>query len=485
MSDGSTSNETRKGAIYAMQLACSVGKKVCEENESFAPMSAACIVAGDTLLHFKHIYGSSDPLAFDLSQFVHNWKSAETKHDALVAYQLQDKNETLKRGILEVDSENRVSNFLEKPVPTETESRLACPPVYGLRAETIDLVNDFFEENQELPLDKKDSPGTFIQWLIERRKANNTLLTDPFLVSLISGRFDIGNVEQYKHAIAVFGLTKFAMTKTKAPRVAVGKSYARVGLLGNPSDGYYGKTISFTVENFYSEVLIRESGSGKQVRFFEISKYSSLAQLSEKAPAEGYCGGLRLLKAASTKFFSMCRQRDLPPEYKDRLEARGFDMYFNSCIPLQVGLAGSSSIVCSVFRALAAFYQIPLESLGSKEIWPQYILDVEVKELGIAAGLQDRVAQFYEGLVFMDFERKIMDVDGHGYYEHLPIHVLEQLPALYVVYLNEKPSESGVVHVSLRKRFQDGEPEVLQAMKEFADITEQGKHLLLSKDLAK
>jgi glucuronokinase len=30
--------------------------------------------------------------------------------------------------------------------------------------------------------------------------------------------------------------------------------YARVGFLGNPSDGFYGKTISFSLANFYAEV---------------------------------------------------------------------------------------------------------------------------------------------------------------------------------------------------------------------------------------
>jgi hypothetical protein len=30
--------------------------------------------------------------------------------------------------------------------------------------------------------------------------------------------------------------------------------YARIGLLGNPSDGFYGKTISFSLANFYAEV---------------------------------------------------------------------------------------------------------------------------------------------------------------------------------------------------------------------------------------
>lgn len=35
--------------------------------------------------------------------------------------------------------------------------------------------------------------------------------------------------------------------------------------------------------------------------------------------------------------------------------------------------------------------------------FPSIILSVETDELGIAAGLQDRVIQCYGGLVFMDF----------------------------------------------------------------------------------
>lgn len=37
------------------------------------------------------------------------------------------------------------------------------------------------------------------------------------------------------------------------------KAYARVGLLGNPSDVYNGKTISFTLSNFYASVILRPS----------------------------------------------------------------------------------------------------------------------------------------------------------------------------------------------------------------------------------
>ena len=31
--------------------------------------------------------------------------------------------------------------------------------------------------------------------------------------------------------------------------------YARIGLLGNPSDGYGGKTIALSIDNFWAEVI--------------------------------------------------------------------------------------------------------------------------------------------------------------------------------------------------------------------------------------
>ena len=41
-----------------------------------------------------------------------------------------------------------------------------------------------------------------------------------------------------------------------------------------------------------------------------------------------------------------------------------------------------------------------------------FILDVEISELYIQAGLQDRVIQVYEGLVDMDFDKELIDKQG-------------------------------------------------------------------------
>ena len=59
--------------------------------------------------------------------------------------------------------------------------------------------------------------------------------------------------------------------------------YARAGLLGNPSDGYFGKTISFAMSNFRARVLLYPSGrleikpEAKLRAVLEISRYLSTA----------------------------------------------------------------------------------------------------------------------------------------------------------------------------------------------------------------
>ena len=48
-------------------------------------------------------------------------------------------------------------------------------------------------------------------------------------------------------------------------------------------------------------------------------------------------------------------------------------------------------------------------------------------DLGITAGLQDRVIQTYEGVVYMDFDRSIMESRGHGDYTPLSPALLPRL----------------------------------------------------------
>ena len=250
------------------------------------------------------------------------------------------------------------------------------------------------------------------------------------------------------------------------------RAHARAGLLGNPSDGFYGKTIAFIIRNFTVEVTLYESPELEVLDSDEDrSRFSSLDDLVRQVNLYGYYGGVRLIKAAIRKFADFFARRHIT------LPRRNFTIRYRSNIPRLVGLGGSSAIVTAVIRALMRFYGLEIP----KTLLPSLALAAETEELKIPAGLQDRVIQAYEGVVYMDFAKKLVEADGHGYYEPLP---KDCLPLLFVAYRAELAEGSEVVHSGLRVRFDRGEPAVVNAMKKFASFAERGREALLAHDTA-
>ncbi|MEZ0385797.1 MAG: mevalonate kinase, partial [Verrucomicrobium sp.] len=135
----------------------------------------------------------------------------------------------------------------------------------------------------------------------------------------------------------------------------------------------------------------------------------------------------------------------------------------------------SSAIICACLRALMEFYGV--EDQIPKHIQPNLVLSVENDELGIPAGLQDRVIQVYEGVVFMDFNRGHMETLGHGIYEELDPALL---PKLYVAYTKRLSEGTEVFHNDIRSRWNRGERDVVSAMYHWANLAERVKELLLS-----
>lgn len=247
-------------------------------------------------------------------------------------------------------------------------------------------------------------------------------------------------------------------------------AYARAGLLGNPSDGFFGKTISHVVKNFSAQVVCYEWPEleiilSRQDR----CQFERLEDLVEDVKLNGLYGGLRLIKAAIKSFAEHCQEKGIP------LPPQNFALRYDTDIPRQVGLGGSSAIITAVFRALMRFYDVSIQ----REILPNLILAVETRDIGIRAGLQDRVCQVYEGLVYMDFDSSCMETLGHGHYEPLDPRLL---PPLYIAYRQDLSEISGIVHNDLHARWERGEPEVHEAMQTFAELAEQGKKCLLRED---
>ena len=250
-------------------------------------------------------------------------------------------------------------------------------------------------------------------------------------------------------------------------KVLRGAAPARAGLLGNPSDGSFGRTISVVVRNFSARAVIYEWPDLEIVLSQEDRcLFDRIEDLVEDVKLHGLYGGLRLIKAAIKKFAEHCRTADL------QIPSRNFSLRYATDIPRQVGLAGSSAIITAVFRGLMEFYEVSIP----REILPSLILAVETDEIGIHAGLQDRVSQVYGGLVYMDFEREFLEARGHGQYEPLDPSLL---PPLYLAYRRDLSKISGVYHGNLRARWESGDTEVVAAMQEFAELAKRGRECIL------
>ncbi len=250
------------------------------------------------------------------------------------------------------------------------------------------------------------------------------------------------------------------------------RAYARAGLLGNPSDGYYGKTISIIVKNFGAIVSLYQTPE-LVIEEMEVDRNSfrNIYHLTETIRQNGYYGGRRLIKAVIKRFCEYCDLNQI------RLANKNFTIRYQSSIPRQVGLAGSSAIATATMRALMQFYdvKIPLE------IVPSIILAAETEELAINAGLQDRVIQVYEGCVYMDFNKKYVEKHNHGKYERLDATLL---PKFYLAYKTDLSKVSGAMFNNLKERYNNGDELVLNTINELANVAERGKDALLNRDYA-
>ena len=246
--------------------------------------------------------------------------------------------------------------------------------------------------------------------------------------------------------------------------------YARAGFLGNPSDGYFGKTISFAMSNFRARVLLYPSGRLEiKPSKADLPVFESLDDLYRTTRWRGYYGGIRIIQALIVRLIDYCRERGID------LGERNFTLEYESNIPQRLGLGGSSAIITASLRALLQYYGIDIALPQQANL----VLETETRELGVPAGLQDRVVQAYQGLVYMDFSRHLMESRGFGEYERLDPCLL---PNVYVAYRTSLSEGTEIFHSNLRERWRRNDPEVMEAMMLWASYAEQGRDCLLNGD---
>ncbi len=396
-------------------------------------------------------------------------EAADPIDGAVIALETVPREDVSKYGIAKtetVGNELRILDLIEKPSLDAAPSRLAVAGRYVLSPAIFDFLHQT-EPGRGGEIQLTDAIGAMIR---NRKKVIGVPL------QAAETRYDVGEFDLYFRAFEDYAAAEKRcgeLPKSRQQSV-VGRAFARAGLLGNPSDGYGGKTISCILRNWSAEVRLTPArklsfvpGAGEPYEF------NSVAEFMQHSRRHGYYGGLRLIQATTKRFFEFCKQR-----LTEQQQSQNFRAEYRSNIPRQLGLGGSSAIIIAMLRALAAFYAIEIP----REWLPSLALSVETDELGIPAGLQDRVIQSFDGLMYMDFTAE-KSIRGHGMtrgiYERLDHRLL---PNLYVAFRESSAEPTEVLHSDLRKRFELGEPNVKAAMQQFAELARLGRQALLDQD---
>nr|XP_014345408.1 PREDICTED: probable glucuronokinase 2 [Latimeria chalumnae] len=406
INDGTTMYETRLGAVSDLELVIR-SKKLHDD---------VMVIAADMLCADQN---------FDVAQVIKFFTLM--KGELAIYYEMEEGEKTSSRGIVEVCANtHRITKFYEKPCPGITESRMASVVFYCLQKETLSTLDEFLKLHENV---EDRALGKYLEWVI------NDVKIPVYGMKLPTGFQLIGQV--------------------------------RIGIMGNPSDGFCGKTIAMTISNFWAEVTICESKSLVLVPhpLNDPTEFGSLQDLYCISRKEGYQGGLRLLQATCKKFYQFCSQNGIA------LAQRNFTLKYDTNIPRQVGLAGSSAIVSATVKCLMKFYTLTDDDLP-KPIRARLVLNVETDELFITAGLQDRVVQW------LAINLGYLLLFTLGNYTRMDIRCA---PPFWIAYLGD-PSDSGKIHSDVRHRWLNGDPEVLEAMKRFAELADQAKTALESRN---
>ena len=162
--DGTTTNETRLGAVRDIQLAART-----MEGED------VLVMAGDNVL------------TFPLSEFV---RFAQKKGTSCVMCHVEpDLAKQRKTGIITVDAQDRITSYEEKP--ENPKGDLAVPPFYYYLAQDVARIGEALENGCGY-----DTPGSFAVWLSQMVPMHAWRMPGP--------RYDIGDIRSYEYVKSVF-----------------------------------------------------------------------------------------------------------------------------------------------------------------------------------------------------------------------------------------------------------------------------------------
>ena len=159
LDDGTSSNETRLGAVKDIQFAI----------EELGLDSDMLVIAGDNLLDFS------------LTSFIRYAKDKASS--AIMRYYEPDGKRLLKSGVVTVDGNDLITEMTEKSDNPATH--WCTPPFYYYTREDARLVEKGIKSGCGT-----DAPGSYIAWLCKQTRV--------YAMEMPGKRYDIGNLESYE-----------------------------------------------------------------------------------------------------------------------------------------------------------------------------------------------------------------------------------------------------------------------------------------------
>lgn len=158
--DGTSSNETRLGAVCDVQFAI----------DQLGLDDDLLVIAGDNVLDFS------------LSKFVAY--AQQKKTSCIMRYYEPEEKKLMKCGVVELDDQDKILSMEEKPA--WPKSHWCCPPFYVYTRADARKVKDAISQKKC----GTDAPGSFIAWLCT--------VADVHAMEMPGKRYDIGNLESYQ-----------------------------------------------------------------------------------------------------------------------------------------------------------------------------------------------------------------------------------------------------------------------------------------------
>ena len=159
LDDGTTSNETRLGAVKDIQFAI----------DTLNLDSDMLVIAGDNVLDFS------------LTGFIKYAKEKNTS--CIMRYYEPSETRLTKCGVVEIDETDRILDMTEKPA--QPKSHWCCPPFYYYTREDARLIEKGIAAGCGT-----DAPGSYIAWLCTQVTVH--------AMEMPGKRYDIGTLESYE-----------------------------------------------------------------------------------------------------------------------------------------------------------------------------------------------------------------------------------------------------------------------------------------------